>query len=320
MTWIASNLRAWAPAGPNSTVAELLAAIKAAIDLDATRWETSAYSAGSTLEIKRKASTSPTGEQATVRLLIFGGAAPHANALTPSTAANASTLYVCMSIDANSTGPATPFTSGAPYASMFVPGMAVCSSSAFQLADSPRVSIVESDDAIAIWLGDINTMTTVIAGRIVEDATSGTLMWGVFPMGAAVANVQSASNISGTTSNSPIPANYISASSPRGCMWNATASAARSVGRAIDLSSAGAAGPILGANAQAATLIAVPLMESPLTISSTQSFVGYLRQVRFGPQAQHLQTLRDGAGVTQAIHVGPPNGLTGYGAWLDQVG
>jgi hypothetical protein len=56
-----------------------------------------------------------------------------------------------------------------------------------------------------------------------------------------------------------------------------------------------------------------------MATSSVQSFIGLLRQIRFGPQAQHQQTLRNAGGVVQAIHFGPPIGLTGYGLWFDQT-
>jgi hypothetical protein len=320
LTWVASNLRTVAIAGASSTVAELLTGIKAAIDGDSTLWETSAYSAGAYLEIKRKVSTSPTGEQATARILFFGGATPNAAACTPSVSLSTSILYACMSVDANTTGPTTAFTAGAPYSTKFIPGNVVCAGTALAVGESPRVSLVESVEGLCVYLGDINTMTTVTFGKMIEDAASGTLMWVMLPMCSATSNVVNPAAMGGTTSNSAIPALFTSNSLPRGTMWNNTLASARSVGRVFDLGAgAGSGSPILGAAGAPATLIPIPLCESTTAVSSTQSFIGYLRQFRYGPMAQHLQTLRNGAGVVQAIHVGPPVGLTGYGAWFDQV-
>lgn len=317
LTWTSTSLRTVACAGASTVLSELLVGIKAAIDNDSVHWMTSDYSlANGTLEIKRKGT--PTGEQATMRILFFGGQIPAAGALlTGATAANTN-LYCAMSVDANTTGPTTSYAVGAPYGSKYVLGQIVCINSALQLADSPKVSLVESEDALAVSLNDINTMATCIVGRVIEEAAGSQLMWGVFSMCIATTNITNADNIINTSSTSPITGNNTAGVTPAGSMWNTTLAACRRCGRAI--SPGGGSGPILGTSAAPSTLMIVPLMESQnIAAPGTQNFLGYLRQIRFGPQAQHLQTLRNSAGVAQAIHFGPPNGVTGYGAWFDQV-
>ncbi len=317
LTWAASSLRTVAVASTSSTVAELLVGIKAAIDNDSTLWAVSDYSAGNgTLEVRRKGS--PTGEQATVRVLFFGGSVPHAAALAGVTA-SAANLYVAASVDANTTGPAASYTAGAPYSTQYIKGTVVCVGTAIQAAETPRVSLIECEDGISIWLGDINTCTTATVGRLVEAAAADSLMWCVLSDGAAHLNQINASSALGSgAATNPIPPHTTGALTPRGVMWNSTAGEAHNVGRAIGLMQA-ETGPLLGTNGAAAIFLTVPLTQSLITPFGTQSFFGFLRQIRIGPQAPHLATLRNSAGVTQAIHVGPPVGLTGYGAWFDQV-
>lgn len=317
LTWVATSLRNMAVAGTNSTVAECLTAVKAAIDNDSAYWETSAYSAGAYLELKRKASSSPTGEQATVRLLLFGGAIPNSAAIATGMTSSATNLYAAMSVTANTTGPTNLPTVGACYSVTYVPGLSVVGGAVVASAQSPKVSLVESVDGLGICFNDNVSSSTVVFGRLIEDLASDSLMWGIFPMCASISAITTADVLTATASNSPIPALNYSAVSPRGAMWNTTLGAARSVGRAI--SPNGNTGNVLGGNGIPTVLLPVPLMESALAASQAQSYIGQLRQLRFGPKAAHLSLLRNAGGVTQAIHFGPPNGSTSYGAWFDQV-
>jgi len=323
LTWEASNLQAFTVAGTNSTPAELLLAVKDAIDNLSEKWEVSDYDAtDGTLEIKRKAADAPTGELATARFLLFGGQVPHANALAVNLAAANTHLYAAMSVDANTTGPSTSYAAGAPYASKCVLGQMVTANNAIQAADSPRVSLVESADALAIWLGDSSTWCSVIFGRVIIAAADDSLMWGVLASCGARGNVTTSGNMDSTASGgqSPLPLLSGSGGIPRGGYWNTTLGQFRACGRAISLTTTIGTDPGIGGNAAPSTLIPVPVLESTNTLSSpTQSFLGYLRQIRLGPQAQHVQTMRDADGDEIAIHFGPPNGVSGWGCWFDQA-
>lgn len=320
LTWTSTIPRAITIAGANSTIAELLAAINTAVSTDSTLWEVSDYSAvNGTVEIKRRTGTGATGEQATVRYLLFGGQVPNAAALNTSVTANNTNLYVSGSVTANTTGPSTGYQTGAPYAVTYMTGNIVCVGTAIQSAQTPRISIIESVDAIAIWLADVDTVATVIMGKLIIDAANSAtdvVRWCHLPMGAASTNITSLASIDGTSNNFAIPAHYMSAFSPGGCMWNGTA--ARRTGRLIGglTGLSNAAG--WGSNGAPAFFLPVPMGDSTTASSTTVAFYGFLRQIRMGPSAQHRETLRL-AGVEKGIHFGPCVGFAGFGAWFDQT-
>ncbi len=318
LVWSNTTPRAISIAGANATIPELLTALKAAIDTDSVHWMTSDYSApNGTLEIKRKGT--PTGEQSTVRILFFGGAFPNGAALGTGIAQSASNLYSSMSVTAATAGPSTSYAADAPYAVTYIPGRIVASNAAISASETPLVSLVECEDALCVWFGDINTWCTSIVGRLIEDAAASSLMWCVMTPGPTN-NINRTAPPTGTEGNSPVPPLAYYDAPVRGAMWNSTLGALRAFGRAIDISTGSLAGANpLGSTGLPTALIPVPLCTSLPAAGTAINYLGSLRQIRLGPVAQHLHTLRNAAGVVQAIHFGPPLGLTGYGAWFDQV-
>lgn len=321
LTWTSTVPRVVSVAGANSTVAELLAAANTAISTDSIWWQVSDYNAGNgTLEIKRRTTTSPTGEAATVRYLLFGGQVPHANSCMPSTTVNNTGLYIAGSVTANTTGPSASYTAGAAYAATYIPGMRITTGDLLATGNSPRISLVESEDGLAIWWGSTSTVCSVIMGKLLIDAANSAtdvVRWCHLPSGPnANSQISGIHQIDGTSGNTVIPAHYMSASTPRGGHWNG--SAARSTGRLIAGMTGASVNTVWGANGAPAMFLPLPMGDSPTTSAATVLFYGFLRQIRFGPAAQHRETLRL-AGVEKGIHFGPPLNLTGFGAWFDQT-
>ncbi len=318
LTWTSTAERTIAVASTSSVIAELLTAIKAAIDNDSTLWQTSDYSSGNgTLELKRKGS--PTGEQSTVRILFFGGSSPNSAALLTGLTAGATTLYVGLSVDANTTGPSTAYTAGAPYSSKYTKGVRVSSGGFLTGASSPRISLIECEDALAVCMHDTSASATAIVGRVVEEAATTTLMWACFTCGAASFTNQTTPTICLNTDSqvtSPLTALYTGAVEPRGVLWNATLASARVIGRSNGFIH-GSTNPIAGSSGNPGVMVPVMLSEGAQVTTPVGSFFAFLRQIRMGPIAKHLDTMRS-SGVTQGIHFGPPYNATGYGAWFDQ--
>jgi hypothetical protein len=318
LTWTASAQSAVAIAGASSTVAELIVGIKALIDAS-TWWETSDYSAGNgTLEIKRRVSTSPTGEAATVRYLIFGGQTPNAAALLTGVTANTTTLYASGSVNANTTGPSASYAAAAPYATKYIQGMPICTGTALQAAETPRCSIIESEEGLGIWLGDTNTWTTVILGKLILLTDDTTCQWAVIPTGQASSVVAQTNSWTENSANAPLPSLYVSAATPTATYWSDSFNACRRTGR-LFIGGVGSSAVMFGANGQTSTLIAIPVGDAQLATGGTISLLGYFRQLRWGPSALHAQTMRNAGGTVVAYNFGPPVGLTGYGCWFDQT-
>ncbi len=315
--WIFSAPSPFTIAGATPTVAEMLAGLEAAITADATLWEVSDYSAvNGTLEVKR--SGSPVGELATVRMLFFGGSAPHASALSVAhTAGGTTTLYAGMSIDAATTGPTAAYTAGAPYATKYVRAGSITAAAAIAAASSPRITLIESEDAFGFTLGDTAGTASYIGGRIIVRGSDDTLVWGSMPSGGVAAVATVGSGLSSaqahiltpfTSASNLIKANY----------WDTISAASRFFGRML----AGTSITVdsgLGASGNAACLIPVPVGEAIAVANSTVTYFGFLRQMRLGPTALHLAQLLNGASVLQATHCGALGAVASIGGWFDEV-
>ena len=317
LTWTATAERAITVAGANATIAELLTAIKFSIDTDSTLWMTSDYNAGNgTLELKRKAS--PSGEQATVRILLFGGQIPNSAAVASGWAFNVNTLYGCMSVDAATAGPPVSYATAAPYTTKFVRADRICGNTDIVGANTPKVHLVESPDAIAIVLHCSTNTATFVAGYIIDDIQNSLLHWGLVGSGAAYANPTNDTQITGQGTAWALPIFY-PAGGYGGAYWNSLSLTCRKWGRVNAIYCGAGAYPILGASGGPAYLMPIAVADGIMSVGATPNFVGLLRQIRLGPAAMNLQTLRNVGGVQQAICAGVGVGNTGYGVWFDQT-
>lgn len=316
LTWTATNERAITVAGTNATIPELLVAIKAALDNDATLWQASDYNAGNgTLEIKRKGA--PTGEQATVRILIFGGVSPNSAALGSLVSAGTTNLYGALSVDANTTGPTASYTTAAPYSTKYVRGDIFCTNASIGVAASPRVYLMESVDGLAICIHSTVNCGTFIAGYIVDDVQNSTTHWGIIGSTGTFTTATSDITNNGQGTPTAVPVAY-GGGGNGGHYWNSISLSERRMGRVNGLVSS-TTNPVAGSSGAAATLMPIMMVDGAESGSPTWGFLGYLRQIRLGPVGLPAQTMRNAAGVQQAINFGVPFAATGYGVWFDQV-
>lgn len=326
LTFASTTMMPIAIAGSTSTGAEILTAINAHVTASAVWWTVSDFNAtNGTLELKRKTgpgSVAPSGEQSTVRVLFFGGvvSAPNAAAVA-GISATASSIYVGLSVDANTTGPAASFTTGAPYTTKYTKAVLLCANGAVTAASSPRVYLIESEDSITVSCCDTGVAATAICGRLAEvDPVAGTNYWAILASSGAQAGVTSPSALSLTNPNPICPLNPASLAT-RGVYWNNTTATARSVGRCtsgIDTTAVASGGQSLGQSGQQLWLMDVGLMESTQAAGTATTFLGKLRQHRLGPAARPLDTITYSS-VVQAIHFGQPNSFVGYGGWADNT-
>jgi hypothetical protein len=317
LAWTFSGPHSFTIAGANPTVAEVMTALNTLITANATLWSVSDYSAGNgTIEIKRAGS--PTGELATVRILIMGGQAPHANALAGAHSAGATTgIYGALSVDANTTGPSSSYASAAPYASKYTRAGLFCTpSTGLTAASSPRITLIESADAFGVVIGDTTNMHSFVAGRIVVRASDDSLVWASMPSGGAWTLVSVGTSMSITVAH-PITPLSTATNTVKATYWDTVTAAARQFGRIIAPTTA-TLETALGASGSPACILPVPVGESAQATSQTPTFLGFLRQIRLGPIAQHRIQLRDGSNVLQATHMFSGS-ATGIGMWMDEV-
>jgi hypothetical protein len=320
LTWLTHGPYTFTIAGANPTVLEVLAALNTLIGANCTQWVVSDYSnANGTLEIKRGGS--PTGELATVRMLIFGKTAPAAAALMNGAAAGATTnLYAGLSVDANTTGPAAAYGSAAPYTTKYTRAPLITApSTAFTTTNTPKITLYEADDIFGFSIADTAGMSSCFMGRLIVGTDSSTLIWGVLPSGTtgpyAYTTAQSSSTISTVH---PVTMMGQTAGGCKAAAWDAVGAQAVQFGRSLGFIGS-SVDPGVGANAGAGMLIPVPVgFAVQSTTPGVGAFWGTLRQIRLGPQAQHLQKLRDNASVLQATHVLGGAG-TQSGLWLDEL-
>ncbi len=319
LSWTVDGPRAFTMAGANPTVAEALAGLKAQIDAHSAKWMVSDYSAGNgTLELKRNPAVGTvTGELASVRILIMGGQTPHANCLAGShTAGGTTSLYGCLSVDAATTGPGTSYASGAPYSTKFTRAGSICVVGTLVAAQTPKITIFEADDVFGFSIGDNTNYATFVAGRIVERASDTALVWGVLPSGGLCSYTLSGPNM-GNSAAAPLTTLSINTGLMKACYWDTVTATARLFGRLIMPSNTTATEPVFGAAGGSATMLPVPVGESSQATGQTGNFLGYLRQLRFGPYAQNALQLRD-AGVLKGTHI-CGQGQSAIGIWLDEV-
>lgn len=320
LTWATAGPTAFSIAGSTVTAAEFLAALNAQVVASATYWEVSAYSAvNGTLELKRKVASSPTGELATIRILIMAGQVPHANCLSLlHSAGSATSIYGCLSVDANTTGPGTSYASGAPYSTKYVRAGLV-GTAALNASDNPRITLFESADSFGFVYADNIEYASFCAGRIIERGDTGVLVWGVMPSGNYWLFSNTNNALSTLVQGSFMPPISLAANGQKCNYWDTVTASSRLFGRLLAFVTYGAVvNTYLGQNGVSSRVLGNPVGESAAIAGSTMTYFGELRQMRFGPLAAHLDKLKDSGAVLQATHLFGGSG-SGIGMWLDEL-
>ncbi len=321
LSWLTTTPTAFTIAGTNPTVAECLAGLNT-LASGLTYWSVSDYNAGNgTLEMKRNSTPgAPTGELATVRFLIFGKSAPNAAALMNGASAGATTnLYAALSVDANTTGPGTAYTAGAPYSTKYSRAPVVGAPGVLVTASGCKITWFEADDVLGFVISDGTSLMSCVMGRIIIATDSTTLMWGVMPSGTASNyTVIAAGNAVTISSSHPITPYGQTAGGAKAACWDSASGTAFQFGRLMGWMHTAAADVGLGATTAAAMLIPVPLVGNTQAAAPTIQFYGTLRQIRFGPYGGHLKKVYNNASVLQGTHI-LGGTASGMGMWLDEL-
>lgn len=320
LTWTLSAAGAFAGAGANMTVAETLALIKAKIDTEHAAgglWMVSDYNAGNgTLEVKRDPATASgaDAELLAARILFFGGSSPNAAALAQSVTASATAVYCGMALNAGTTGPDASYTTGAPYASAtWLPAAIVATVGTPTAVSAGELILFYADDVFGVLGYHGSDCWFSYAGRIVVRAKDDALVWAHAETGTtAVSSGTDGNGASGSIAwMAPV---FGTTYQPRMVGWNGAT--VRTIGRFQYNAVAGDC----FASSEATALQPIPVCDGINGSSPTPSFLGYLRQMRFGPKAGNKSYLRDVNGGLQARMIGAGDGGTQvFGLWLDYV-
>lgn len=320
-SWTMSTARSYTIAGTNATIDELLQGINDLVVAEATLWEVSQLSIGNhTLELKRKVSGSPTGEYASVRILFFGSSSPNSAALIPAGASPAAnTLYCCMSIDAATTGPGTAFTAGAPYATKFLQGDVVCTSSHFAAASLPRITLMESTEGICFCFNMVNStnIASTMSGKLLITGSDSTYKWCNITSGGVFSAAGFPSTIMAPLAPFWVPA-YYDGGNNAGKPSYYNGSSVRQFGR-MHTSIAGAVADFAhGVSGATCALADILVCESAQANTQTEQVYGKLRQIKLGPVASHRQAMTTTGPVTVARNF-HGSSTAGVGIWFDET-
>jgi hypothetical protein len=307
-------------AGATATIDELLSALNTHISTTGVWWGISDFNAGNhTLEIKRLVSTSPVAEMATCRILFFGGALPAVAACAPTIPTPVSTaLYAGASVNANTTGPTTAFTAGAPYATQYLQASRICTNSDIVAANSPRIYMLESEEMIVINISCSSGWATYIGGKCINRLSDNTLLFGNMPCGGIISTAVTTANLNAANISFPAPMYNDGASvEQKPAYW--TGSAVRQFGRQNATASALTPGTTqgLGDGTASFMLPTITLVESAQATAQSELPLGMLRQLRFGPNSFSRTELQQSS-VTTAIHLMAHGASAAIGLWVDQ--
>lgn len=323
LSWVFDGPRTYTAAGANPTVAEILAALNTQIGTYSTYWQVSDYSvANGTLEIKRNSTGTPTGELATVRILFFGGQTPNAGALSLLHTAGANTgLYAALSVDANTTGPAASYASGAPYSTKYARGQLICTpSTGITSAQTPKITLFETVDSFGFALSDTTNFACYCGGRIIIRGKDDSLAWGNMASGSTWSLSNTTDSFATLNQAGAMPATSLSTNPIKCNYWDVDTASSRLFGRVIAfVSNTWSTANFLGANALATQIVRVPIYEQAAVAASTISYLGELRQMRLGPAAVHLNKLKDASAVLQATYIYGGTAQGAGGMWCDEL-
>ncbi|OPZ66038.1 MAG: hypothetical protein BWY85_00205 [Firmicutes bacterium ADurb.Bin506] len=292
LTWRQSAVYGGAVAGAPAWLAAIHSMLAAEEALGGA-WAVSHYDAlNGTLEMKL---ASPADlDQAKIRILIFGGQLPHANALETHVAADAASLYVYLSLDADTTGPSASYATGDPYPSSVLKSKGMVWVGTLNSHPIQQMYIYDCAEALIVRLcSSTNATVTMTVGRLLDDGTANG-RWCRFLTNGRVGGASSgdAPSPSATISLWMIPALFDSPSYSNGVYIDETGGGTFWVGRVftdISMNYAFMSTDLGG------IFSSVTMGKHLLGGSGTWSYAGVLRQMRYGPTLPDRTKVYSGA-------------------------
>lgn len=312
-TWIYPTLPTAVASAPSTS--NVLAAIKSALDgWTAGHWMSDVYVAGNYLKVKRKGT--PAGTLATFRGLFFGRradqtpATPHQDALAGRNASYvptaSDTLYCGVGEDIGSTSIVDP-TTGDPYPTAKWTGGITCGNS-FSGYANYNVFLCSCDTMLVVFLYNDTQISFCVLGEIVERASDGVGIWGVY---GCPAQVPTCTMELVVASLLPTFSAYIM----YGAYHNGGAQVRIERGNAIG---SVASNTCFDSATSAGILLPVIMIQSDVANTTTRSMLGTLRQIRMGPYDIGRKIIKDSGSTVQAIFMNAGAASLGSGLYLDQ--
>lgn len=305
-TWRLSAEYNIAMAGATVTPTELIQAINDAFVAENTignnLWMVSAFDvANKQLELKRKGS--PAGSLGTFRALLFGGVSPNAAAIFSAMATGVTTKIYCgVAENANTTGPATLYSVGAPYTSgqKYSGAVPWGTYTGITAANAPKVLIVECDRMCAVVIKDNLGMTYTLFGEIVERLLDNVGLWGCFTSMDRYVTTTILDSTSNTASPYPLTTQAAS-TGPPGAYYDGAAM--KCLSRAGGGTTQTVADCIPFSNSGLAILNPVFVGERYVNAVSQVILLGQLRQMRYGPYEFGKKRIFNGASALQGYSI-----------------
>lgn len=289
-----------------ATPAEILAGVNALLVAETAvggLWGVSNFNAGNgTLEIKRNGT--PAGTLATFRALMFGGQTPHTSAVVNGQIANTVRVYAGVCENANTSGPASSYTTGSPYPGLkWTTAGNFCIASQYTFANGPSAFLVESDEMCCIMVNDSSGSSMFMFGACVEKLLDNTSVWSGFVSGGKISNTafDSIGSNNPTIAHLPHYPTDSSYSDVAVGLWH-NGTSPRYISR---LTGIFGGGPTSSHLRDVTNGFLLPIVVGDKTLSVAQDclFLGQVRQVRDGPLAINKSRIVDGSATVQAYAI-----------------
>jgi hypothetical protein len=303
-----------------------LSALTALITNSSQYWEVNfeRTTAPRCVELRRKGTVS--GDLATARILVFGGTAPHGQALEAAATGYSSALYIacCPTANTGPSGPAVNYDVGDPYNGFLsVKGLNIYNSAIPTTNVGAALYIIESEEAIFLILRSSVTshIASAFAGKLWTAGGAAQDDFAYWMAGSS--NNIHANPPTGFGSASMVPGCY-----PPSSVFYSTAVAIAGafkyeIGRIFDapsVLSASSGGSALSDNGYITTIAVFHVILLAARVrGSSGNFVyaGKLRQLRYGPSLIDRATTYDN-GIPQSFFVGSSQVAIAFGYHFDQ--
>lgn len=309
LTWRVSANYSLVPAGTSPTLTELLTAINAMLVAETalgSYWGVSNFNSGNgTLEIKRNGTQ--TGILDSFRALLFGGSSPNVAAMFAGVTPNASNIFGGVCENASTTGPTGSYTTGSPYPGLkWAGGGPVAAPASFSKANSIFLFMVESDEVCHIHIADSSSSACFTFGACVERLIDNTRIWCGFSSGPThISATVPTSAFEGDSSIGMILARNTtqvnSYSNQAVGSWH-DGTNQKLISRISGIG--GAVGTLsVMADTSGGWLSPILVGDKIGNVSTIPSFLGQMRQMRYGPLTVNKVRIVDGSAVVQAYGV-----------------
>lgn len=324
-TWRVSAEYTMTVAGATPTALEYLTGVKAAFDAEdvigGNYWTvgSSLLTGNMYLEFKRKGS--PSGTLANVRALMFGGVAPHANALSAGTSSAATTIYMLMAENKTTDGPANAYNAGHPYNTGELPNIGTRLEVLANMGNNVTVIIVECDEMCYIFVREPGGIAHVVFGAIMEKLDSpGTAVWAHATSGDRYASAKHMTELTpAVASQFPLAIT----GSQGGIMMGTINFNGTGVYKQFSRCGNAITNSVTDAIYETPnTALLIPVLLSYRDNSATTSVLSLyavLRQVRFGPTLSNKKALYNGSAVLQGYFFHTNSATLGMGIVCDNT-